>query len=264
MIKIKNLFYSKQNRLFSIWRLLRLLLITIPLVILANHLFGLLKLKFSFNPIAKLIFIASIILVTIFLDKENINDLGIVLKIKSVLFLICGIIWAYFCYVQIEMMGVFIFKATFKLANPLSKDTLLSLGYYILFIGLSEELMFRSYLISNFRRDTNLVIALIISAILFSLIHLGSRENVINIFLMGFVFTMFLGLIFIMTKNIFLAVGFHGAWDTFEKLFHQLLKSANINTYIPLIIILINIFVFYLIFKRKLNFHIKTLIKHSP
>jgi len=264
MIRTRNLFYSKQERLFSIWRILRLLLISVPLVIITNKLFVLLKLPFGFSPIAKLIFIASIILVTIFLDKERIQDLGLELKMKSILYIIAGIVWAYFLYIQCESICTIKSNTAFQFVNPFTIDNILSLGYYLLFIGLSEELMFRGYMISNISRDTNYIIALIISAILFSLIHLGSGDSIKNILLMGFTFTIFFGLIFIMTKNIFLAIGFHGAWDTFERLFHPLFKSADIGSNTILIILLINVFIFYLIFRKRLNFDIKTLTKHCP
>jgi membrane protease YdiL (CAAX protease family) len=263
MIKVRNLFYSKQDRLFSIWRILRLFIFTIPLLIISNYLFRALKLEFSFDPIVKLIFISSIILVTIFIDKEKIEWLGIELKVKSVILFISGIIWAYFCCVQIEIVGVFTSNTGFQLVNPFSKDAIVSLLYFLFIIGLSEELFFRSYIIPNVGRDTNLAIALIISAILFSLIHFNSEATWLDILLMGFVFTLLFGLTFIMTKNIFLAIGFHGAWDAFNRLFHPLFQSGNTEgTYTKLIVILINVFVFYFIFKRMLRFDIKTLIKH--
>jgi membrane protease YdiL (CAAX protease family) len=265
MIKTRNLFYSKQERLYAIWRILRLLLISIPLLIILNKVFLLLKLKFDFSPVAKLIFIVLIILVTTFLDKEKIEELGIELKVRSIVLFVCGIIWAYFCCAQIMIIGALTSNSGLQLVNPFSRDVLVSLAYFLFIIGLSEELFFRGYLISNFGRDTNLAVGLIISAILFSLIHFNSEATWSGILLMGFVFTLLFGLTFIMTKNIFLAIGFHGAWDTFNHLFHQIFISGNTEgSYTKLIVILINVFAFYLIFNRVLKFDIKEIIKHKP
>lgn len=263
MKKTRDLFYSKQEKLFSIWRLLRLIVIAGLLIFTINLLFRLCK--FQFNDIVfKLTFVASIILVNVFLDKEKLEWLGIELKIKSIIFFIIGIIWAYICKTQIEIVSAFASSTTIHLANPFSKDAIISLVFFLFVIGLSEELLFRSYIIPNVARDTNLAIAFIISAILFSLIHFGFGTSVKDVFIMGFAFTIFLGLIFVMTKNIFIAVGFHGAWDAFGKLFSPLLKSANSWHYTPLIILLVNISIFYLIFRKRLNFDIKELIKHRP
>jgi hypothetical protein len=63
-MRVSELFYSKKGKLFAIWRLLRLLIIIVPIAIIGNYLFNLLKIEFSFNRIFNQIFIAAIILVT--------------------------------------------------------------------------------------------------------------------------------------------------------------------------------------------------------
>jgi membrane protease YdiL (CAAX protease family) len=258
VIKIRKLFYSKQGRLFSIWRFLRLFIVYGPLIhgILYNilKLFNI-KIPGKYDPLT---IVAAIILTTVFLDKEKIESLGIEFKLKSLILFICGILWAYFCCVQIEIIGVFTSNSTFQFHNPFTIETISSLGYYVLIIGLSEELLFRSYLISNIGRDLNLIIALIISSILFSLMHIvsGSWSNIPVGFSGGFIFTLLFGLTFIMTKSIFLAIGFHGAWDTLIRLFN----SEKIGIEIILIVLFLNTLIFYLIYKRVTNFDNKSLI----
>jgi membrane protease YdiL (CAAX protease family) len=261
MIKPKNLIYSKQGNLLSIWRILRLLLIGFLLVITINSLFRLFKSEISFD-IARLIFVVAIILVTILIDKERIESLGIELKSRSIIFLICGIIWAYFYTVQIEIVEYFTFNTGFQLVNPFSKTAILSLGYFIFIVALVEELLFRSYLINNISRDSNVVVALIISFVLFTFVHIivGSWQNVTITWVDGFVFSLLLGLTFIMTKNIFLAVGFHGAYNSFSVLSHSL-NNHYFNAMVSLIIMVTNLLLFYLIYSKVAAFDIKTLTK---
>ena len=263
-MRVRKLFLSKQDKLFAVWRLLRLLIITVPIVIIGNQVCNLFNLDFSYGPIAKLIFIAGIILVTIYLDKEKIQDLGIVFKWRIIAYFIIGIIWAYFFNIQFQIISLIKSENAFHFISPLTKDTLSSLIYYLVFIGLSEELMFRGYIISTIQRDSNYLVALIVSAILFSLIHMGSGESIMNIFIMGTVMTLFFGLIFIMTRNIFLVVGLHGAWNAFERLFHEFFKQANMWPHTKMIVVIINLIIFYFLFRKPLHFELKSLIKHRP
>jgi membrane protease YdiL (CAAX protease family) len=264
MIKTRNLFYSKQSRLFSIWRLLRLFLVYGPVI----HGFMYLICKLFNVTIPSrydaFTIVIAVVLTTLYLDKERIESLGIELKMKSLVLFISGILWAYFLCVQIEIVGFCTTNSTFQLVNPFTKSILLSLLYFLFIVGLSEELLFRSYIMRNVGRDTNIVIGIIISAILFTLWHFINgawSNNPLGLSIAsGFIFTLFCGVSFIMTKNIFIAVGFHGAWDVFNQSFH----SGNFGFMINFLVILINLIAFYLIFKRRLNFDIKTLKKHWP
>jgi membrane protease YdiL (CAAX protease family) len=263
MTNLRNLFYSKQGKLFSIWRYLRLIVISFLATLFGSKLFNVLNIPFSIYP-NKLIAIASIILVTIFIDKEKIDSLGIELKIKSFILIVIGIIWAYFCFVQIEVIGIFTSKSGFQLENPFSSHAISLLGYYLFFISLPEELLYRSYLISNVKRDFNSIVAIFISFIIFSGVHFvsGAWTNVSQL-AFGFMFTLLCGLTFVLTKNIFIAVGFHGAYNTYNDLFN----SGGTGMTIILIVLLINTLIFYLIYKKTANFNSKSLIiwtRHLP
>lgn len=261
---LRKIFFSKQDKLFAIWRILRLLIITVPIVIIGNKIFNLFDSDFSYGAISKLIFIAGIIVITLFVDKEKIQDLGIEFKWRSVSFFIIGILWAYFFNIQFQIISIVKSSNDFHFINPFTKDTLSSLIYYIIFIGLSEELMFRGYIISTVKRDSNYLVALILSSILFSLIHVGLGESILNIFIMGTVMTLFFGLVFIMTRNIFLVVGLHGAWDAFERLFHETFKHAEMWPHAKMIVVILNLIIFFFLFRKSLNFKMKELIKHRP
>ncbi len=79
--------------------------------------------------------------------------------------------------------------------------------------SLFEEIAFRSYLMPVIESRFGLWPALLISSILFALIHLDNNNiavlGIINIFLAG----MLLGLLFIKYKNVWAAAGLHCSWN---------------------------------------------------
>ena len=91
----------------------------------------------------------------------------------------------------------------------------------ILFLlaALTEELLFRGYVLGNLMNSFNKIIALIISAILFSLMHAANPNidliSYLNLFLAGIV----LGLPYIYTRNLMFPIALHFSWNFFQSLF---------------------------------------------
>jgi uncharacterized protein len=80
-------------------------------------------------------------------------------------------------------------------------------------VAFVEELLFRGYILNNLMTSMNKWIALLISAVLFGLVH-GTNPGVTvfavaNVFLAG----IFLGLNYIFTKNLWFGIFFHFAWN---------------------------------------------------
>ena len=91
----------------------------------------------------------------------------------------------------------------------------ISFGIAVL-AAFGEELVFRGYVLNNLMQSINKWLALIISAVLFTLFHLGAPGigfvPLINIFLAGIL----IGINYIYTKNLWYAILFHLAWNFFE------------------------------------------------
>lgn len=105
--------------------------------------------------------------------------------------------------------------------DEIHMDWSLFVGFFILFFVQSsfEEVISRSFMISSMEARTNLWTALIISSLLFSVLH-GMNPNIsfislANIFMAGFL----LGLIFIKTRSIWMAIGLHAGWNFFQGSF---------------------------------------------
>ena len=88
-----------------------------------------------------------------------------------------------------------------------------------LLVALTEELLFRGYVLRYLMNSFNKNIALIISAILFSIAHALNPNmdamSYLNLFLAGIV----LGLPYIYTRNLMFPIALHFSWNFFQSLF---------------------------------------------
>jgi len=88
-----------------------------------------------------------------------------------------------------------------------------------LLVALTEELLFRGYVLRYLMNSFNKNIALIISAILFSIAHALNPNmdamSYLNLFLAGVV----LGLPYIYTRNLMFPIALHFSWNFFQSLF---------------------------------------------
>lgn len=82
-------------------------------------------------------------------------------------------------------------------------------------VAVSEEVVFRGYILNNLMQSVNKWVALGISAALFALLHAGNPAitslALLNIFLSGLV----MGVNYVYTKNLWFAIMFHFSWNFF-------------------------------------------------
>jgi len=94
----------------------------------------------------------------------------------------------------------------------------LLIGYFLMFsIGsFNEEIMIRGYILSNFMDSMDKYTALIVSSLLFALMHFANANvtalSFINIFLAGIL----LGIYYIHKRNLWLPISLHFSWNFFE------------------------------------------------
>lgn len=83
-------------------------------------------------------------------------------------------------------------------------------------VAVSEEVMFRGYILNNLMQSVNKWAALSISSIFFALVHLAnpgiSLLAIFNIAAAGFL----LGINYIYTKNLWFSIFFHFSWNYFQ------------------------------------------------
>ncbi|MHA1616619.1 MAG: lysostaphin resistance A-like protein [Candidatus Njordarchaeales archaeon] len=177
-----------------------------------------------------LIYVSLIIYVLIFnrvLDGDTIISLGI-LRENALPYFILGFL------LSASMISLVIFIlviggiATIHYTGSL--EVLELLRYLILFLSIAfaEELIFRAYPLKVLTKSFSPIFSAIITGIIFSLMHsLNIGYNLIaliNLFLIG----VFLALLFVLTRNIFLVAGFHMGWNLIEGIIFGLPVSGFI------------------------------------
>lgn len=94
-------------------------------------------------------------------------------------------------------------------------NLLYSVGIFV-FVAVSEEVFTRGYILRNLAFSFNKYMALVVSALIFSLMHLANpNANVVGlsiIFLSGLV----LGLPYLYTKNLWFPIALHFSWNFFQ------------------------------------------------
>jgi membrane protease YdiL (CAAX protease family) len=99
------------------------------------------------------------------------------------------------------------------------KEVPSSLFYYFLafiFVAISEELFARGFILHNLYQKKNVYVAIIISSIIFTLLHLLNSSisliAVINLFLTGILLSVF----YLRKVNLSIPIGVHLSWNFFQ------------------------------------------------
>jgi membrane protease YdiL (CAAX protease family) len=149
-----------------------------------------------------------------FIDKQNFSDLGFknveplndsgkgILLGFIIMFL--GFMFLYFGK-QIEIKNI-----NFNFYSFLSSI------FLFLFVAISEELLVRGYILKNLMVSFNNCIALIVSSVIFSLMHSGNPNIEIFSLFQLFISGLLLGIPYIITKNLWFSIGLHFSWNFFQ------------------------------------------------
>jgi len=158
--------------------------------------------------------ISLLIIFRLFIDKASLTSLGFYLKG----FLNDALLGALIAVVIITLGTLVLYyggnltikNITFNFGNTVCAVLL------FVCVAFAEEIVFRGYILSSLMENMNRWLALAISAILFTLVHLANPDITlvagINIFIAGIL----LGVNYIYTKNLWFAIFFHFAWNFFQ------------------------------------------------
>ena len=88
--------------------------------------------------------------------------------------------------------------------------------FLCVFISLNEEILVRGYVLGNFMESFNKYVALVLSALIFAILHIfnpnTSEVGIINLFLAG----VLLGASYVYTKNLWFPIALHFSWNFFQ------------------------------------------------
>ncbi len=149
-----------------------------------------------------------------YLDKERFVQLGFQTKNKLNEFIV-GIGIGAFIMCAGYFILLFSGEIIFQKVNFDLKEITISILMFIL-VAVSEEVFLRGYILKNLMISFNKYVALIVSSVLFSLMH-GLNPNIdlfslANIFLAGIL----LGISYIHTKNLWFPIALHLSWNLFQ------------------------------------------------
>lgn len=125
-----------------------------------------------------------------------------------------GYFWFLLLFIPVSVLGIF---SAAKVFDP--HLSFLIVLFDCLLIGVAEEGMYRGILMGALLKKTKPVIAILISSVMFSLLHLlnllGGLDSseVVNQMIFTFIMGLFLGSVYFYTKNILFPILFHSIWD---------------------------------------------------
>ena len=224
-----KIFKNEEGEVRSGWKILILFLVEyILLFIMANVIGSLVVVSRSIreNIYIILMFSQEIVLILTpilswkVLFKKDLSLIGLkALNKKEVKNLILGSVMG-IAAITLAFILIIISKSGVLVNSLLEPRFSLSLVLYLIlfiFVGFAEELLSRGYIIGAMEvSNNNKWFAIMVSAVIFSLMHYGNNGfsliPFLNIFLVGILF----GVMYVKTKSIWLSTGFHITWNFFQ------------------------------------------------
>ena len=101
--------------------------------------------------------------------------------------------------------------------------------FFVAFIlqGMGEEVLFRGYLMTSLARRHNVWVAIIVSAIMFSIFHIPNSNFSIIAFINIFLFGIFAGVFTLKRGNIWAVSALHTAWNFLQGNIFGISVSGN-------------------------------------
>ncbi len=147
------------------------------------------------------------------------NKMGLEWILLSIPITIAGLIPTVFIELSFEIL-----PSSLELVDPIA--LILNFSAAMFAIALGEEILFRGYIQSILETEYSFIVAAIISAALFGLLHLlllarfGRFEDMFAILFSAFFIGLTFSYVFKTTRyNLILPVAIHGFWDTFYFIF---------------------------------------------
>lgn len=170
------------------------------------------------NVIGFIAMLTAVVIILKTIDKKPLEAIGVSITSKSMKELLYGLLLG-----AISMSLIFFFllytgnlELKGSLLNPsFSIHTLTGIVVFIL-VGINEELFSRGYCMMVLQQTRNKWAPVLISSIIFSLLHLANPNvkflGLVNIFLVGVLFAYMV----VKTGTIMMPIGYHITWNYFQ------------------------------------------------
>ena len=166
--------------------------------------------------IQNIIFAGGAILIWKMCIKGSLKDMGLPGATKHIREVIAGLVAGALSMSLIFILLIVTGGAQVKSWTPyFSRDLFAYLMMFIV-VGIGEEVLGRGYIMSVMRQTRSTPLVMIVSASLFSLMHMMNPFSGIipftNIFLVGMLFAY----MYLKSNNIWMPIGYHIAWNYFQ------------------------------------------------
>lgn len=213
-----NIFYSGHKELRSGWKILRLFVFVIVLSALFALAGSLLRIVAIGDYAVHLAMIAGV-LVELWLNRKPLSYIGLDLKDTGLWKDFgAGLVWGSLSIGLVAGGMAFITKEI--IADQLGQGAgiagLFPLLFFWLIVAVAEESLFRGYVLSALTGRVNTKVALVISAGLFTAIHLINPNYYWFAFVYAFLLAMMFGGIVLRRGNLGAAIGFHFMWNLLQ------------------------------------------------
>lgn len=147
-------------------------------------------------------------------DNERLWDIGLRIKNRG-----RDIVYGFAFGLLIMLLGftilIYLKEISVTAINFKASDFIYSILLFVL-VAFQEEIFIRGYILNNLMKSMNRYVALIISALFFSVLHIPNPDSTwlsfINITLAG----LLLGLSYIYTRNLWFPIALHFSWNFFQ------------------------------------------------
>jgi membrane protease YdiL (CAAX protease family) len=194
---------------------------------------------FSLGIIELLVTIATTALFWHVFEKRNWSQLGVRLEQTWSRYLLVGVCVAVALSAVLFFTG---FTVGWVEITGISFDTerLIFTLVFLLVMASAEELLFRGYILQSLERSSGMIMGVAVSSFLYGLMHLGNPEADLMAFIGIVAHGIFLCIIFLASRSLWLPIGFHWMWNVAQGVvfglpvsgysFERILQSKLIGT----------------------------------
>ncbi|MCX6220160.1 MAG: type II CAAX endopeptidase family protein [Bacteroidia bacterium] len=158
-------------------------------------------------------------------DRDSFQSLGFGMeniRKESLLGLLTGIIMITTGFLLLLVLHQIAWVGT----NPDAANFFFSVVLFVA-VAFTEELFFRGYILNNLMGSMNRWIALVISSLFFSAVHMGNAHFTSYSFLSIVMAGLLLGLPYIFIKSLWMPIALHFSWNFFQGTIYGFSVSGN-------------------------------------
>jgi membrane protease YdiL (CAAX protease family) len=172
------------------------------------------NMMFSFMLLQFFCALLAIFIFRKFVDRQSFVSLGFELSNYKT-DLVKGLVWGA-ALISVGFLVLYIFDFVSIVETDFGAIQWLSYIAFFLVVAFNEEILVRGYILTNLMASMNKYWALIVSALLFSVMHLANDNtsliSTVNLFLAGIM----LGIYTIHKRNLWFPIAMHFTWNFFQ------------------------------------------------